>query len=340
MKLKTILSFFLLFVFALTSCNNNRWEVSVDKVTLNQDFKRFDESVYQVKNEGVSLQEWGDLTTEYPDFFPLYVEGIMGFGRMNDPQISSVFNQYIANKDIVDVLELVKKAYPTGTLNPEFDELNNAFKRYHFFFSERIIPNVVTMTAAFNYATAANDKVLAIGLDMYMGGDFKIYPQIGIPQYKFQNFKREYLVPDAMKAWLLTEFEPEGSQNLLEQMIYHGKVAYLLQALLPKHEKHLFFNYSEEDLAWCEDNEGPIWFHFIDMELLFATENHQIRKYMGDAPFVAGFPEGSPGRVGQWVGYQLVSAFMENNTEIELEELMQIKEANRILRKSNYKPRR
>ena len=106
MKLKTILSFFLLSAFALTSCDNNRWEVATNKVILSQDFKRFDESVYQVKNEGVSAQEWDGLTTEYPDFFPLYVEGIMGFGGMNDPQISSVFNQYIANKDIAEVLEV------------------------------------------------------------------------------------------------------------------------------------------------------------------------------------------------------------------------------------------
>ena len=78
-------------------------------------------------------------------------------------------------------------------------------------------------------------------------------------------------------------------------------------------------------------------------QLLFDNSRlHEfdIRKYMGDAPFVAGFPEGSPGRVGQWVGYQLVNLFMNNNKEVSLEELMQIEDANLILRKSNYKPSR
>ena len=53
---------------------------------------------------------------------------------------------------------------------------------------------------------------------------------------------------------------------------------------------------------------------------------------MGDAPFVAGFPEWSPGRVGQWVGYQLVKSFMDNNQDVGLKDLMEIQDANRILR--------
>jgi len=340
MKLKSILSISLLVAFALSSCDSKRWEVTTEKITIDQDYSRFDTDLLEVREGGVSQNEWNFLDEKYPNFFSLYVEGIMGFGRINDPLIVNTFNQYLANKDIAEVLNEVQRVYPKESLLNEFTQLEDAFKRYHYYFPERMIPDVVTMTAAFNYATAANDQVLAIGLDMYLGGDYEVYPQISIPKYKFKNFERPFMVPDAMKAWLLTEFETAGGQDLIEQMVYYGKVIYLVDAFLPDHEKHLFFNYTPEDLVWCEDNEGPIWFHFIDMELLFATENHQIRKYMGDAPFVAGFPEGSPGRVGQWVGYQLVKSFMENNKDIGLKELMEIQDANQILRKSNYKPQR
>tara|TARA_B110000046_G_scaffold47958_1_gene53047 strand:+ start:26786 stop:27808 length:1023 start_codon:yes stop_codon:yes gene_type:complete len=340
MKLNSILSIFLLVALALFSCDSKKWEVATEKIMLEQDYSRFDLDVMALKKDGISQDEWNLLTKKYPNFFPLYIEGIVGFGRMTDPLILTVFNQYLRNNDILEVLEHVKNIYPEESLKTEFEVLKNGFRRYHYYFTERIIPDVVTMTAAFNYATAADDQVLAIGLDMYLGGDFQIYPKIGIPKYKFQNFNRSYIVPDAMKAWLLTEFETAGAQDLLDQMVYYGKVAYLSEAFLPNHAKHLFFNYSPQDLAWCEDNEGPIWFHFIDLELLFSTENQQIRKYMGDSPFVAGFPEGSPGRVGQWVGYQLVKSFMENNQNVDLEGLMEIQDANRILRMSNYKPQR
>jgi len=340
MKLNSILSISLLLAITLFSCDSNQWEVATEKIVLKQNYSRFDLDIKNLVNEGTSQEDWELLIEKYPNFFPLYIEGVMGFGRVVSPLTLTVFNQYLSNDDILEVLNYTEKSYPEGSLKPEFTDLGNAFKRYHYYFPERIVPNVVTMTAAFNYATAADDQVLAIGLDMYLGGDFEIYPKIGIPKYKFQNFDRSYIVPDAMKAWLLTEFESPGSQDLLEQMVYYGKVAFLLEAFLPSHEKHLFFNYSPDDLAWCEDNEGPIWFHFIDLELLFSKENHQIRKYMGDAPFVAGFPEGSPGRVGQWVGYQLVKSFMENNQDVGLKDLMEIQDANRILRMSNYKPQR
>ena len=322
------------------SCSENKWDVDVEKVEIAQEFKRFEKDLYSVQREGLDINELENIKKQYPQFFPLYMEGIMSFGRVNDPLTISVFNQYLRNKDIQEVIEKVHKTFPKASLQPDFEQLNNAFKRYHYYFPKRVVPNVITMTAAFNYATAADDSLLAIGLDMYLGGDFIVYPQIGIPKYKFQNFDKKYLVSDAMKAWLLTEFETEGGQNLMEQMVFYGKVAFLLNAFLPNETDEVFFNYSKEDIVWCEENEGPIWFHFIDMELLFNSENHQIRKYMGDAPFVTGFPEGSPGRVGQWMGYKLVKSFMENNPDVDISGLMEIQDANKILRKSNYKPQR
>ncbi|MFT5666631.1 MAG: hypothetical protein ACI9DK_000816 [Vicingaceae bacterium] len=332
--------FLFLLLFFMFSCAENKWDVDLEKVKITQEFKRFESDLYSVQSGGVDSKELKNIQEQYPQFFPLYVEGIMSFGRANDPLTISVFNQYLRNKDIQEVIEKVHKTFPKASLQPEFEQLNNAFKRYHYYFPKRVVPNVITMTAAFNYATAADDSLLAIGLDMYLGGDFIVYPQIGIPKYKFQNFDKKYLVSDAMKAWLLTEFETEGGQNLMEQMVFYGKVAFLLNAFLPNETDEVFFNYSKEDIVWCEENEGPIWFHFIDMELLFNSENHQIRKYMGDAPFVAGFPEGSPGRVGQWMGYKLVKSFMENNPDVDISGLMEIQDANKILRKSNYKPQR
>lgn len=340
MKLTSALSISLLSILLFVSCNNNKWEVDVESITTELVFSRFELDLLAASTEGISAKELAQLHQKYPQFLPLYVEGIMGFGRIDDPNLLPMMNQFVSNKDINELLQKVKQDFPENDLKSEFEEIENSFKRFHYYFPERIVPKVVTMTAAFNYATAADDSVLAIGLDTYLGGDYEVYPQIGIPKYKFQNFDRKYLTTDAMKAWLLTEFETAGGQNLLEQMVFHGKAAYLLSAFMPEAEEHLFFNYSKVDFDWCKENEGPIWFHFIDMELLFASENHQIRKYMGDAPFVAGFPEGSPGRVGQWVGFQLVKSYMENNTDVTLSQLMETQDANKILRKSNYKPRR
>ena len=72
--------------------------------------------------------------------------------------------------------------------------------------------------------------------------------------------------------------------------------------------------------------------------MLYSKETASIIKFMGESPFIQGFPEGSPGRVGHYVGWQIVKAYMEKNPNTTIQELMQEQDAQRILTKSKYKP--
>lgn len=333
-------SLFLLSFAFFFSCNSNRWEVETEKVNLQLETNRFELDLFNLAADGLTNEEVKALKKQYSNFFPLYTEGIMQFGTANSSYIAEGLTSFTQNEDILALFNDVEEAFPENSLTNKWKQLEDGFKRYHYYFPQRIVPEVHTMIAAFNYSTAVADSVLAIGIEMYMGADYELYSVVGIPKYKSKNFTIDYILTDAMNAWLSTEFEVEGGKNLLEQMIYRGKIAYVTKALLPESELAYVFNYNQDDLTWCEKNESGIWSHFVDMELLFATESNQIRKYMGDAPFVTGFPEGSPGRVGHWVGYRIVEAFMDNNKEVGLSDLMQITDANRVLRKSKYKPNR
>lgn len=340
MNFKSYQAFFMLLLLFMASCDSNRWEVEVEQVDIKQPFNRFELELLKAAENGITSAELQSIQIQFPAFYSLYVQGVMNLGAADSPQTLVVLNEFMANKDVRELFKRVAEKFPENELNTEKEELLKAFKRFHYYFPKRVVPSIHTMVATFNYAAVTDDSLLGIGLDTYMGADFEIYNQVGIPKYKSKNFNREYLVSDAVKAWLITDFESDGGKDLLEQMVFQGKIIYLLSALLPNEEEFVYFNYNREDLAWCQDNESPIWFHFVDMELLFAKESHQIRKYMGDAPFIAGFPEGSPGRVGHWVGYQIVSAYMQNNKEVSLQQLMQTDDANKILRESNYKPKR
>ncbi|MEX2379594.1 MAG: hypothetical protein WD530_02555 [Vicingaceae bacterium] len=333
---------FILFasLFALFACENNRWNTDVSTVSVHLNPQRFDLKLHKLSGQTFDEASWSQLNTEFPNFAKLYLEGIMQFGKAGESEAIYTFNRFLNDEDIQGLLEDVAESYPENSLKNEFEQLEKGFQYYKHYFPDRSIPELRTFVSAFTFSTVASDSVLGLGLDMYMGGDYEIYPKIGIPQYKFINFSRAYLVSDALKAWLISEFESPGAKNLLEQMVEQGKVLYLLEAFLQDTEDHVFMNYSKEDLSWCETNEDQIWFHFIEMELLHTSENNQIRKYMGDAPFIAGFPEGSPGRVGQWVGWQIVSAYMEKNKHISLAQLMQTQDADLILQQSNYKPKK
>jgi hypothetical protein len=58
---------------------------------------------------------------------------------------------------------------------------------------------------------------------------------------------------------------------------------------------------------------------------------------INDGPFTPGMPAESPGGVGNWLGLQMVEAYMNENDELTLQDLLGAGD-RQILEK--YKPRR
>lgn len=332
-------SLIFLFTLFLISCDSNPWKVDLKGRSAELEWQRFELDLFSAGEDGFTEDELGQLRKSYPKLFPLYLQAIMRFGSLQDPMTIETLEKFTTDPNILELFEAVRTTYPAGELDGEIALIEKGFLRFQSYFPERTIPRVKSMISAFTYSTVVDDSLLVVSLDNYLGKDFELYPQAGIPEYKSKHFSREYLVSDAIKAWLLTEFEAGEAQNLLEQMIFQGKMLYLLYAFLPEKEEHHLLNYQEEELKWCRENSAEIWSHFLEMELFFTTENYQIRKYLGDSPFIAGFPEGSPGRVGQWLGYEVVKAYMERNSGTDLKDLMKIRDANHILQESKYKPK-
>lgn len=340
MKVFSFQNVLLIVLLTFFSCKEKKWDVPTEGVDLELSLERFDLKLLELAEGGISEEEIKQLLAAYPKLYPLYVQNIMKFGQVESSQTVNTLNEFVANKDIKELFETVAKIYPASSLVKEKKQLELGFKRYLVHFPHRSIPNLRTMVAAFNFSTVTADSLLVIGLDNYLGKDFELYSKIGIPAYKFEKFSKEFIVTDAMKGWIFTEFENDEGLNMLEQMIYQGKVLYLVEALLPDIAPWIKFNYFEEELNWCEENESEIWFHFVDMELLYTVENFKIKKYLGDAPFISGFPEGSPGRVGQWIGYKIVASYMKNNPKKNLSDLMKNTNVAQFLQESNYKPKR
>ena len=175
---------------------------------------------------------------------------------------------------------------------------------------------------------------------MYLGSDYKNYQKIGLPAYFVNTLSTDYLPADAMKGWLFTEFDFERENaDLISTFIHHGKLMYILDALLPNTEDSIKFAYSGSALRWCKDNEFNLWAHFIDNQLLYSKDQKQISKYLAEGPFTSGLPKESPAQVGIWVGREIVRAFMENNPKTTLSELVLL-DCQQLFKNSTYKPSR
>ena len=142
-----------------------------------------------------------------------------------------------------------------------------------------------------------------------------------------------------MLSWLTTEFELESeNSNVLSHMIHHGKLLYALDLLLPDVPDSIKIGYSSQEMRWVVENEKNMWFHFAENDLLYRKEGKQIQKYIGEGPFTPGFPDGSPGKAGRWIGWQIVRKYMESTNPLDLNGLFNQSDAQNILHISKYKP--
>lgn len=326
----------ILVVSNLISCSDNPLDIDVSDVELDLKVKAFEKDLFK-KEEAITNEEMEVLAQNYPSFFYDFTNEIINIGDARRGGFNFLLNDFRTDPGIRDVYADVQQQFADFT--PYTKELTKAFKHYKYYFPNEKTPTIITYVSGFNYAIATGKDYLGIGLDMFLGADYKAYTQLGLPQYKSMLMSKEYLVPSVLLGWISTEFEmPITQPNLMEEMIHQGKIIYMLDALIPNENNAKKINYSQEQYKWCENNKKEIWFYFMDNELLYSKENSQIIKFMGESPFTQGFPEGSPGRIGHYLGWQIVKAYMEKNTEVTLPELMQENDYQKILTKSKYKP--
>jgi uncharacterized protein YjaZ len=148
-------------------------------------------------------------------------------------------------------------------------------------------------------------------------------------------------MPDIVSSFALSQVRPPSDKSLLSLMIYSGKELYLKDAFLPNYADADKIGYTAKQIKWCEENEEYMWRYFIENKMLYSSDSRLPNRFINLAPFSKFYLEidnESPGRVGTWIGWQIVRSFMQNN-EVSLSQLLQM-DAVEIFNKSKYKPRK
>lgn len=333
----TLTGAFALLLFLLSGCHNDPLDVDVSTVNIEVTFKRLDQDLFSL-NPAAGQTNTAELYAKYGQFLVDYSEGVLRIGNPESESYSYAVAQFITDENMKSLYRDVQDEF--NDVSVIENELTDAFKFYRYHFPDSTVPDVVFNISALNYAVVATQTTLAIGLDMFLGADYPVYPLVGLPKYMYTNMKPNQVVPQAMKGWVQSMYETDALRNnLLEHMIFEGKLLYAMDALLRETEDSLKVGFSPEEMAWCKEYEPRIWAHLVDQELLYTTEYMDINKWINQAPFVAGIPKNSPGRLGQWVGWQIVRSYMKNNPQIPITELMTNQNAQEILAKSKYKPK-
>ncbi len=313
------LSFWVSLVF-LSCDNTSLLEKEISAVPVSIEIDRFDLKFYNADSV-----EYQKLKAQYPYLFPTQYPDSIWVKRQRDTI------QILLHSEI-------EKVFPT--LEPMKAELGELYKHIKYYFPRVGDPHIVTVVNNVDYQskTIFTDSLLIISLDTYLGSKNPIYE--GIPNYISKDMELPYMTAHIVDELGNAFFKTPLDRTLLAQMVYYGKKLYLKDILLPKTSDYMKISYSKEHIDWVQENERYMWQYFIENELLYKTKSSLLRRFIDPAPFSKFYLEvdnETPGKVGQWIGWQIVRSFMERNPEITLEQLSEIS-AIELFNKSNYKP--
>jgi len=286
------------------------------------------------------------LKKTHPGFYNLYFREVFPVSNSTSPDtITPALQHYLAFKENRSLTELVMKEFPRDkVLEEDFDE---ALSFYKYYFPEASIPRIYTFISNYNFqAFIFQDEngqdAVAIGLDMFLH-PYQRYKMLDpnnpvFSDYITKTWTKDYIVRKVLEV-CLTDYKPQTEQtNLLDYMIYHGKLMHAYDRLLPEKHDSVIAEYSLKDLNWCKQNEKQMWSFFLEKNLFFKPLDAQSNKYVFQSPDSPGMPPASPGRTGNYLGWKIVERFMEKNKNITLDSLFKISDARSILEGSKYKP--
>ncbi|HOZ82051.1 MAG TPA: hypothetical protein PLU85_07960 [Bacteroidia bacterium] len=317
------------------SCQNDPHGDKHTKDTMTTHLK-FDEVLFSA--DSINPQHVVQWKQQYPYFFNLFVNRIIHLPPTDSAALALNLQKFVGDKDVKDIHARVEKVFSAADKDKLFSEIEGFLNNYKKEFGIQPVKHLVTFLSAFNYAVITADSTIGIGLDMYLGSDCEFYPSIGIPQYAYQRFSKDYILSDVIKGWYQSEHDVDAEKNdFLSRMIYYGKQLYFTSVMAPQVQDTILTGYSKKQLEWCSNNSKQMWAFFIENKLFYSTREMEYMKYIADGHATQGFPEGAPARTAQWLGWKIVSTYMKNNN-VTLKELLAEKDAQRILEKSGYKP--
>jgi hypothetical protein len=97
-----------------------------------------------------------------------------------------------------------------------------------------------------------------------------------------------------------------NDHTVLADMLAYGKSFYFAKHMLPCVPDSVLIWYTADEIRGARENEELIWARLIQDKVLFSVSMMEKKNYLGDRPITTQVGEKCPGRIGQWVGWQIV----------------------------------
>lgn len=329
--IKTLLP--ILIFFFLTGCSDKEkcaFIPDTKDITVSYSFEQLQDSLPAIASKQ-QLVDFFSRHTTLRDFV---------FARESYPNDSVFINELYArfsNPHLDTLLMETKQVF--GDLNELQLEFNQAFANLKYYYPDFQPPKIQTIITGLETDLFVTDTLIVVGLDYYLGKGAKYRPNMY--EYMLQRYEKSFIVPSVM---LLYGIDPRLNETdlqdktILAEMITYGKAYYFAKHMLPCVADSVFIGYSAEEMAGARANQDVIWKKLVEDEVFYSTSAKIRQKYISERPKTFDVADQAPGRIGTWVGWQIVNAFAKRKSEVTLQELMLNKNARQIFDESRYRP--
>ncbi len=276
---------------------------------------------------------------------PLFAKRFAQAPQMPEDTVASVLVKFAQTPHMDTLYTFVKEVF--GDYSQLKQELSNAFKHVKHYYPSFKIPKVkVAITGVgsfFGRDLYVSEDVIILSLDYFIGNQakFKKY-RPRQPSYILKRYAPAYIVPSIMQ-FISVAYNKNDLQDrsLIADMVAYGKTWQFVKTMMPCISDSLITGYTARQLANVTDvdNKKVIWGHFLDKQVLFINTPYKKKAYTGERPYTAevGVGKECPGRIGWWVGWQIVRKYMKKFPKKTFQEVMADTDSRQIFNNASYK---
>lgn len=186
------------------------------------------------------------------------------------------------------------------------------------------------------------DSVMFIALNHYLGEDYPGYSHW--PAYMRSQKAPERLSYDMAEALVATQYPYVAvgqDATVLSRLLYEGVITYAKMQLVEDADLKAALGYDENELKWLDENEAALWRDVVAKRLLYDTSTSTAEKLVAPSPQVRELQPAAPGRVGRYLGYRIVEAYVKNHSDVALRDMLspEFYASPSVLAESGYRAR-
>jgi hypothetical protein len=328
-------------VAILAGCDQGDHKVvpDVSGIKVAVKLQRFEQDIFALDTNKVD-DGLPQLAQKYPGLLQLFTENIIHDQTNPTETPTAAVRGFVTAPEMRKLYDTVQQVY--GDLRWLEKDLSQMFRYYKYYFPQKTVPQVATIISEYSVdAFTYGDSLCGIGLDLFLGAQYPGYNPEIFPAYIRRQFQRDYITIRLAKAVAQNTFGdlPPGNR-LLDMMLYNGKMLYIVDCMLPAVPDSMKMGYTTEQIEGCEANEQAVWARLLTQNLLYSSDFEEFRKLVTPSPNAPVVYQEAPGEIGNWIGWQIVKAYMKRHPETTMEALQKMQDAQKFLEQAKYKPRR